>query len=309
MDLRVEPWSDVRGGVPGGAGGLRPMKDSTIRTVSARLEEKGYLSHEVEGRTFIYRASDERQNVAVRAVKGDYRSLLRGIGRSVIARHGGQRSAEPETTGTARAQDRREEGNRAMTHTNHLRGEVPASFLWSLATAACARWYLAGVAGLGLSLFRAKATLVRLFTGRPCSIRTRNASARTSASEDGVPTPAMWQHSMRPTASSNPGLAVQPISVSAADGISTSFGRETDVGNEQCCCRGREQSAIRWSQVALLVYVSVASFLARPVLGGSCVHSTAATLITSDSRRAHRRHAWGAGEVSWTLICSAGDGI
>jgi BlaI family penicillinase repressor len=48
----------------------RPMKDSTIRTVLRRLEEKGYLNHEVEGRTFIYRASDARQNVAVRAVRG-----------------------------------------------------------------------------------------------------------------------------------------------------------------------------------------------------------------------------------------------
>jgi predicted transcriptional regulator len=49
---------------------IRPMKDSTIRTVLRRLEEKGYLTHETEGRTFIYRASDGRQNVAVRAVKG-----------------------------------------------------------------------------------------------------------------------------------------------------------------------------------------------------------------------------------------------
>lgn len=48
----------------------RPLKDSTIRTILRRLEEKGYVSHEVEGRTFIYRASDARQNVAVRAVKG-----------------------------------------------------------------------------------------------------------------------------------------------------------------------------------------------------------------------------------------------
>ena len=48
----------------------RPMKDSTIRTVLRRLEEKGYLTHETEGRTFIYRASDARQNVAVRAVRG-----------------------------------------------------------------------------------------------------------------------------------------------------------------------------------------------------------------------------------------------
>jgi BlaI family transcriptional regulator, penicillinase repressor len=48
----------------------RPMKDSTIRTVLRRLEEKGYLSHAVEGRTFVYQASDARENVAVRAVKG-----------------------------------------------------------------------------------------------------------------------------------------------------------------------------------------------------------------------------------------------
>ncbi len=48
----------------------RPMKDSTIRTVLRRLEEKGYLTHTVEGRTFIYRSADARQNVAVRAVKG-----------------------------------------------------------------------------------------------------------------------------------------------------------------------------------------------------------------------------------------------
>jgi BlaI family penicillinase repressor len=47
----------------------RPMKDSTISTVLRRLEEKGYLTHAIEGRTFIYKASDARQNVAVRAVK------------------------------------------------------------------------------------------------------------------------------------------------------------------------------------------------------------------------------------------------
>jgi predicted transcriptional regulator len=46
------------------------MKDSTIRTVLRRLEEKGYLTHEIDGRTFIYKAADGRQNVAVRAVKG-----------------------------------------------------------------------------------------------------------------------------------------------------------------------------------------------------------------------------------------------
>jgi predicted transcriptional regulator len=49
--------------------GSRPMKDSTIRTVLRRLEAKGYVGHELEGRTFIYRAAEARENVAARAVK------------------------------------------------------------------------------------------------------------------------------------------------------------------------------------------------------------------------------------------------
>jgi predicted transcriptional regulator len=47
----------------------RPLKDSTIRTVLRRLEEKGYLAHSVENRTFIYRPAETRQRVAGRAVK------------------------------------------------------------------------------------------------------------------------------------------------------------------------------------------------------------------------------------------------
>src|SRR5450755_4590545 len=47
----------------------RPMKESTIRTVLRRLEEKGYVRHTTEGRTFIFSAAQDRQNVAVRAVK------------------------------------------------------------------------------------------------------------------------------------------------------------------------------------------------------------------------------------------------
>jgi predicted transcriptional regulator len=45
------------------------MKESTIRTVLRRLEEKGYVSHKIEVRTFLFSAAQDRQNVAVRAVK------------------------------------------------------------------------------------------------------------------------------------------------------------------------------------------------------------------------------------------------
>jgi BlaI family transcriptional regulator, penicillinase repressor len=47
----------------------RPLKDSTIRTVLRRLEEKGYVGHAVENRTFIYRPAQSPQRVAARAVQ------------------------------------------------------------------------------------------------------------------------------------------------------------------------------------------------------------------------------------------------
>ena len=47
----------------------RPLKEWTIRTVLRRLEDKGWVSHTVEGRTFVYRAAEPRATVAAKAVK------------------------------------------------------------------------------------------------------------------------------------------------------------------------------------------------------------------------------------------------
>jgi predicted transcriptional regulator len=47
----------------------RQLKDSTVRTVLRRLEEKGYVAHTVDGRTFVYHATEPRGRVAARAVK------------------------------------------------------------------------------------------------------------------------------------------------------------------------------------------------------------------------------------------------
>jgi len=65
----------------------RPLKESTIRTVLRRLEEKGYLVHSVENRTFVYRPAQSRQRVAGRAVnrivdwfcEGSVEALLVGL--------------------------------------------------------------------------------------------------------------------------------------------------------------------------------------------------------------------------------------
>ena len=47
----------------------RPLKDSTVRTVLRRLEEKRYLTHTVDNRTFIYAAAEARERMAAKAVK------------------------------------------------------------------------------------------------------------------------------------------------------------------------------------------------------------------------------------------------
>ena len=47
----------------------RPLKESTVRTLFQRLEVKGYVTHEADGRTYLYRASQPRSNIAANAEK------------------------------------------------------------------------------------------------------------------------------------------------------------------------------------------------------------------------------------------------
>ncbi|HEV2327098.1 MAG TPA: BlaI/MecI/CopY family transcriptional regulator [Terracidiphilus sp.] len=81
----------------------RPLKDSTVRTVLRRLEEKGYLAHSVENRTFIYRPAETQQRVAGRAAQriadwfcgGSMEALLVGmVDSQVLDRAELQRLAE-----------------------------------------------------------------------------------------------------------------------------------------------------------------------------------------------------------------------
>jgi BlaI family transcriptional regulator, penicillinase repressor len=47
----------------------KPLKESTVRTVLKRLEDKGLVSHTVHGRTYLFKASESRGKVAARAVR------------------------------------------------------------------------------------------------------------------------------------------------------------------------------------------------------------------------------------------------
>ena len=68
-------------------GSENPLKDSTVRTILRRLEDKGYVRHKVDGRTYIYSGVEAPRNVAVQAVRqiidrfcgGSVEQLLMGM--------------------------------------------------------------------------------------------------------------------------------------------------------------------------------------------------------------------------------------
>jgi predicted transcriptional regulator len=52
--------------------GLAPahdLKDSTVRTLLRRLEDRDYLTHTVDGKVFVYRASMPSRSLAARSVR------------------------------------------------------------------------------------------------------------------------------------------------------------------------------------------------------------------------------------------------
>jgi len=50
-------------------GPKNPLKDSTIRTILRRLQAKGYVRHEVHGRTYVYSGVETPGKFAVGAVR------------------------------------------------------------------------------------------------------------------------------------------------------------------------------------------------------------------------------------------------
>jgi predicted transcriptional regulator len=61
-----------------------PMKESTVRTVLRRLERKGYVSHRVDGRAFVYQAVEARAGVAARAVRNIIDRLCGGSAEALV---------------------------------------------------------------------------------------------------------------------------------------------------------------------------------------------------------------------------------
>jgi BlaI family penicillinase repressor len=69
MDWVWEHPQSTAEAVREGVAGQRTLKDSTIRTILRNLEEKGYVRHNVEGRTYVYSPVETPRNVAVHAAQ------------------------------------------------------------------------------------------------------------------------------------------------------------------------------------------------------------------------------------------------
>jgi len=56
----------------------RNLKETTTRTLMRRLEHKGYLKHESDGRAYVYRAVEPARSLAARAVRQIIDRFCRG---------------------------------------------------------------------------------------------------------------------------------------------------------------------------------------------------------------------------------------
>ena len=63
----------------------RQLKESTVRTLLRRLEEKGFLAHDVNGRTFVYRPVVAPRKVAAQAVRGIVDRFCAGSVETLVA--------------------------------------------------------------------------------------------------------------------------------------------------------------------------------------------------------------------------------
>ena len=61
-----------------------PPKESTIRTILSRLKTKGYVGYRVEGRAYIYAATEHSQNIAADAVRGIIDRICKGSVESLL---------------------------------------------------------------------------------------------------------------------------------------------------------------------------------------------------------------------------------
>jgi BlaI family transcriptional regulator, penicillinase repressor len=61
------------------------LKDSSVRTILRRLEARGFLTHRLEGKTFIYEAKASPRSAAVRTVRNLIQRFWAGSAEQFVA--------------------------------------------------------------------------------------------------------------------------------------------------------------------------------------------------------------------------------
>ena len=61
------------------------MKEATARTILRRLEVKGYVTHRLEGRTYIYTAKMQPENAAMRTIRNIIDRFWGGSAQALVA--------------------------------------------------------------------------------------------------------------------------------------------------------------------------------------------------------------------------------
>ena len=97
--------------VHGAVSALRDLKEVSTRTVLRRLEQKGYLEHDVDGRAYIYRAVEAPLSLAARAVRqlldrfcnGSVEELVSGIVEAGVLSDAELKALEQSVSAQARA--------------------------------------------------------------------------------------------------------------------------------------------------------------------------------------------------------------
>lgn len=90
LEQRVMDWIWAQGSATADEARLalepeNSLKDSTVRTILRRLEEKGYVVHESEGRVYRYRPVRARRQAATDAVQRIIESFCRGSAEELVA--------------------------------------------------------------------------------------------------------------------------------------------------------------------------------------------------------------------------------
>jgi len=74
----------------------RPLAITTVSTLLARLEKKGFVTHRSAGRTFVYRARVSELDMRRKAISGVIRNLFRGNPSEVVGQILSERDVSEE---------------------------------------------------------------------------------------------------------------------------------------------------------------------------------------------------------------------